>query len=106
MPNSADKPDLSAHILGESFHVQIPSLPNWIEPAAEYLRQRAVLCGACGATRSGKLLVALHEALANAVIHGNLEVSSDLKERGDDAFAQALAARAADPAYSERIVSV
>jgi anti-sigma regulatory factor (Ser/Thr protein kinase) len=84
----------------------IPSLPDWIGPTVDYLCQRAVLGGACSATRSGKLMVALHEALANSVIHGNLEVSSHLKETGDDAFARALAERAADQTYAERGVDI
>ncbi|MBM4069951.1 MAG: hypothetical protein FJ271_13515 [Planctomycetes bacterium] len=84
----------------------MPSLPHWIEPAVEYLRQKAVLSGACHESRSSKLLLALQEALTNAVVHGNLEVSSELKERDDDSFARALAAKAADPEYAERNVEV
>src|SRR5262249_55510978 len=102
-PNS---PDLSASVVGERSHLVIPSLPNWIEPTVEYLRQKAVLCGACQESRSGKLLIALHEAVTNAVVHGNLGVSSELKEQGNTAFAEALAQRAADPAYAERVVDI
>jgi anti-sigma regulatory factor (Ser/Thr protein kinase) len=51
-------------------------------------------------------MLALHEALTNSIIHGNLELSSDLKERSDSAFAEALAKRAADPRYSTRPVEV
>jgi anti-sigma regulatory factor (Ser/Thr protein kinase) len=106
MASLPDKPDLPNQVLGERFHLQLPSLPHWIEAAAEFLRQRAVLCGACGETRSGKLLVALHEALANAVVHGNLGVSSELKEQGDDSFARALAERATTPLYRDRLVEI
>jgi anti-sigma regulatory factor (Ser/Thr protein kinase) len=84
----------------------LPSEPAWIEPAVEHLVRNAVRCGACAETRSTKLSLALHEALCNSVIHGNLEVTSDLKERADDAFAQTLAQRAADPRYTSRLVEV
>ena len=90
MAESNDIPLLPSHVVAERSHVVIPSLPNWIEPTVEFLRRKAVLGGVCEETRSGKLLIALHEAISNAIIHGNLELSSDLKERGDSAFAEAL----------------
>jgi len=60
---------LPAQILAERSHLSIPSLPHWIEPTVDYLRKRAILAGACQESRSGKLLIALHEALTNALIH-------------------------------------
>ncbi len=106
MAELTDIPLLPEHIVAERSHVVIPSLPNWIEPTVEFLRRKAVLGGVCEETRSGKLLIALHEAISNAVIHGNLELSSDLKEQGDSAFAEALAQRAADPALASRKVDI
>ncbi len=50
--------------------------------------------------------VALEEALLNAMIHGNLEVSSALRETDDDAFERLIALRQADARYSERLVTV
>lgn len=106
MSDTTEKPDLPSRVLGEQFHLELPSLPHWIEPAAEFLRERMVLAGACHAARAGKAMIALHEALANSIIHGNLGISSELKERGDDAFARALAERAADPERAGRRVDV
>jgi anti-sigma regulatory factor (Ser/Thr protein kinase) len=99
-------PHVPAVIEAEQTHLQVPSRPEWIEPTVEYLLRKAVLCGACLEAESSKLMLALHEALTNSVIHGNLEISSDLKEQGGSAFAEALAARAADPRYAERVVDV
>lgn len=101
-----DAPNLPAYVFAEQTHLRLPSRPDWIEPAVDYLRTRAVLCGACHEPRAGKLMVALHEAISNAIVHGNLELSSELKERGDDSFARELAARAADPVLSAREVDV
>lgn len=106
MPNPNDPPDLPAQVVSERTHLQVPSYPHWIEGTVEFLRQKAILSGACQETRAGKVMLALHEALSNAIVHGNLELSSDLKEKGDDTFAKALARRVADPAYSERTVEV
>ncbi len=106
MQESSTRPLVAAHVLSERTHLAIPSLPHWIEPTVEYLRHKAIQCGACQESRAGKLMIALLEALANAVVHGNLQISSDLKERGDDAFARALAERTADPVLSARLVDI
>ena len=106
MAEPSDIPELTTRVVAERTHLVIPSLPNWIEPTVEYLRQKAVLAGACQETRSGKLLLALHEAVTNAIVHGNLGVSSELKEHGNSAFAQALAQRAADPKYADRPIDI
>lgn len=106
MISQLQAPSLPSVVEAEHTYLQIPSRPEWIAPTVEYLKDRAILCGACRETRSNKLMLALHEALTNAVIHGNLEISSELKERSDNAFAEALAHRAADPRYAERPVEV
>ena len=101
-----DDPDLPSLVHAEQTLVRLPSRPHWIEQTVEYLCKKAVLCGACQQTRSKKLLVASQEALVNAVVHGNLELSSELKEFGDSSFAEALALRAADPRLAQRIVDI
>jgi anti-sigma regulatory factor (Ser/Thr protein kinase) len=93
-------------VAAEQTYLQIPSQPEWIAPTVEYLRDKAVQCGVCQGSRAGKLELALHEALTNSGVHGNLELSSDLKEQSENAFAEALAARSADPRYGSRPVEV
>jgi anti-sigma regulatory factor (Ser/Thr protein kinase) len=99
-------PDLPSQVLREQCQLTLPSQPHWIQPAVEYLQKKALLAGAVHEARAGKLLLALHEALSNAVIHGNLEISSSLKEDDDDAFIRALAERSADPVLASRVVEV
>jgi anti-sigma regulatory factor (Ser/Thr protein kinase) len=106
MSELMDSLNLPLFVYADQTHIRLPSRPDWIEPAVDYLKTRAVLCGACQETRAGKLMIALHEALSNAVVHGNLELSSDLKERGDDSFARELAARAGNARLADRIVDV
>lgn len=106
MPELPDTSLIAAQIVAERARLVIPSIPGWIEPTVEYLRQKAVLIGACQETRSRKLLIALHEAITNAMIHGNLEVSSDLKEQDNHAFAEVLAQRASDPNFANRKVDI
>lgn len=106
MISELQSPELPLTVAAEQTYLQIPSQPEWIAPTVEYLRDKAILCGACQQGRAKRLSLALHEALTNSVIHGNLELSSDLKERSDGAFAEALSQRAADPHYSARPVEV
>jgi anti-sigma regulatory factor (Ser/Thr protein kinase) len=106
MTSQLQTPSLSAAIAAEQTYLQIPSQPEWIAPTVDFLRDKALQCGACPESRARKLTLALHEALTNSVIHGNLEVSSELKERSENAFAQRLAERSADPHYGTRPVDI
>ncbi len=106
MTSEPQAPVLPLAVAAEQTYLQIPSQPEWIAPTVEYLKDKALLCGACQQARARKLTLALHEALTNSIVHGNLEVHSDLKERSDSAFAEALAQRAADPHYGSRPVEV
>ena len=98
--------DLPTALIGEQFRLQIPSALDWIEPTIEHLTDRALRSGICDEARGPKLALALHEALTNAIVHGNLEVSSRLKEVEGDAFTRTLAQRGADPEYNRRTVTI
>jgi CheY-like chemotaxis protein/anti-sigma regulatory factor (Ser/Thr protein kinase) len=53
-----------------------------------------------------RVAVALEEALVNAVIHGNLEVGSELRERSDGAYERLIGERRRMPRYSQRRVHI
>lgn len=59
-------------------------------------------------TEQFRLSIALHEALTNAIFHGNLELSSALRrdDEGSDAFHRLAADRAATAPWSGRSVTV
>jgi anti-sigma regulatory factor (Ser/Thr protein kinase) len=97
--------DLPGALVAERCCLVIPSNLDWIEPTIEWLRRRSIQCGVCNETTSGKVVLALTEALVNAIIHGNLGLSSKLKE-DNDAFAQELARRSADPELAARTVTI
>ncbi len=99
-------PELSTAMLTDHCHLRIPSQPDWIAPTVDYLVARASQCGAVHPNRAVKVMLALNEALTNSIIHGNLGISSRLKEESDRAFAQAVAARCSDPAYALRPVDI
>ena len=75
-------------------------------PLVALFRQDLIEVGLCdltGATRAG---IALEEALLNAVYHGNLEVSSQLRESGDEAFHRLATERRQLAPYRDRRVRV
>jgi CheY-like chemotaxis protein/anti-sigma regulatory factor (Ser/Thr protein kinase) len=80
--------------------------PALVPPLVAQLREDLIemgLCDVTGATRAG---IALEEALLNAVYHGNLEVSSELRANGDEAFHALARARRFQMPYAPRRVRV
>jgi CheY-like chemotaxis protein/anti-sigma regulatory factor (Ser/Thr protein kinase) len=80
--------------------------PALVPPLVAQFREDLIemgLCDVTGATRAG---VALEEALLNAIYHGNLEVSSDLRQNGDAAFHRLARERRAQEPYANRRVRV
>ncbi|MBL8850323.1 MAG: ATP-binding protein [Planctomycetaceae bacterium] len=53
-----------------------------------------------------RVAVALEEAILNAMIHGNLEVGSELRERPDDAFRRLIEQRRKEPEFASRRVQL
>lgn len=80
--------------------------PALVPPLVSQFREDLIEMGLCdltGATRAG---IALEEALLNAVYHGNLEVSSDLRQNGDEAFHKLARERREQTPYGPRRVRV
>jgi FixJ family two-component response regulator/anti-sigma regulatory factor (Ser/Thr protein kinase) len=80
--------------------------PTLVPPLVNFFREDLIEMGLCdltGATRAG---IALEEALLNAIYHGNLEVSSRLRESDDEAFHALAAERRELSPYRDRRVKV
>jgi CheY-like chemotaxis protein len=60
--------------------------PSLISPLVTLLRDDLLAIGVCDENSAMRAGIALEEALLNALYHGNLEVSSDLKQEDDRAF--------------------
>lgn len=106
MDNSELTPDPTDAVVADHCHLRIPSLPEWIEPTVDYLVRRSTLCGGLHSNRAMKVTLALVEGITNAIVHGNLAISSSLKEAGDRAYIDAITSRCADPEYAGRVVDV
>lgn len=73
---------------------------------ARHLQNASVAALRCDGGEKTRVGVALEEALLNAVIHGNLEVSSDLRERNDNSYGNLIEKRQQEEPYCSRIVEV
>ncbi len=77
-------------------------IPPLIGQLEEHL-SRMKLCDQSGLILVG---VALHEAMTNAIYHGNLELGSDLREQDEKAYYDLAAARQRQEPYQSRRVYV
>ena len=90
---------LETHFVLENDTSLLPSLVNYLEEGMA----RVKMCEPSGLVLLG---VALHEALTNAIFHGNLELSSTLKETDEKLFYQLAKDRVKQAPYAERRVHV
>jgi CheY-like chemotaxis protein len=83
---------------------RIENDPALIAPLIELLQEDLTGMGVCDASSRLQVGVALQEALANSLYHGNLEVSSDLRQDDERLFfAEAGRRRGLEPFRSRRI---
>jgi len=86
-------------------HLRLLSRPDWVEPVVLYLKRKALEAGV-DESAANRLVVAMTEAVTNAIVHGNFALSSALKQQGDGAFKQALDHCADDPDLVGRVVDI
>jgi hypothetical protein len=80
--------------------------PDLIAPLVAHLQEGAARLEGMDETWRMQLGVALHEGLLNAMFHGNLEVSSDLRECGEAVFLAAAERRRHSWPHRDRRVHV
>jgi CheY-like chemotaxis protein len=85
-------------------HYVLPNDPAIFKPVLVYLDDVIKLLQFCDATGRVRIGVALQEALLNAIIHGNLEVSSELRQQDEAVFHSLVKARREQPHYQRRRV--
>lgn len=93
-------------ITNERVRLVVPTCLESIDRTVEFLKERVLQLGLPDPSKIHRIRIPLHEAITNAIIHGNLEVSSELKEQEDDAFSRAVAERSSDDRYASRTVEV
>lgn len=75
-----------------------------IGPLISYVQESLAQLGVLDPTERTRIGVALEEALSNAILHGNLELSSELKNGDEKEFPIRMARRRASPPYCFRKV--
>ncbi len=88
----------SAFVLGND--------PNLIMPLLKLLQEELEGLSLCDATGLLRVGVALQEALVNALYHGNLEVSSDLRQEDEREFDELARTRITLEPYCSRQIRV
>ena len=75
-----------------------------IGPLIGYLQENLAQIGLLDPAQRMRIGLAVEEALTNAILHGNLELSSQLKDLDEQAFQRLLAQRRQTPPYCLRKV--
>ncbi|MFQ5432722.1 MAG: ATP-binding protein, partial [Nitrospinota bacterium] len=96
--------EISKWVTLESKKLILKNDINLIRPAAFYLAE-LITCFD-GSVRKGSIELALEEAITNAIVHGNLEIQSSLKEDGFDVFDRQIKERCARSPYCDRKVRI
>jgi anti-sigma regulatory factor (Ser/Thr protein kinase) len=78
--------------------------PQAVGPLIAALCADLVAVGTCDPHTASRVGIALEEALLNAIYHGNLEISSELKANGDEPFRALARERGAAEPYAARRV--
>jgi len=84
----------------------LPNDPAYFTPLIVHFQEECVSLGICNHADRVRLGVGLGEALANAMFHGNLELSSSLREVDANAYHQLAEARRREPPYQDRRIEI
>lgn len=89
-----------------SWSFVIPNDNSLIAPLVDRARHDICRVGLCDETVRTRLGIALHEALINAIDHGNLELTSELREKDDVEYHRLAEERRKAVPYRDRRVFV
>ncbi|MCS6975657.1 MAG: ATP-binding protein [Gemmatales bacterium] len=80
--------------------------PRLIAPLVQFFQESMAAMELCNENTRIRVGIALEEALCNALYHGNLEVSSELRQGDDTPYRQLIAHRLQESPYRERMIHV
>jgi CheY-like chemotaxis protein/anti-sigma regulatory factor (Ser/Thr protein kinase) len=93
-------------LVRQEFHYVIDNDTTLVAPLVSQLEQHVLQMELCEPSGLILLGVALHEALTNAILHGNLEMDSALRESDETLFYRLVQERRHLEPYRDRRVSV
>jgi len=97
---------LLQHIQHAQFRFELPNDPILVHSVVPFLQDTIRRLGLLSASELTILGIGLEEALSNARIHGNLEVSSMLRELSTDAYERLIEQRMQQQPYCHRTIAV
>lgn len=97
---------LMTHLTRSDYEFVLDNDVSLIPSAVGYLREGATQLKLCGEADRLRIGIALEEALLNALYHGNLEVSSELRALDDKAFYELAKQRSVEAPYWDRRIHV
>lgn len=99
--------NLGQYIINEKRVFEIPVDPGMCSVIAHILTRDLTAAGLCNRSTAGNISLALVEAIDNAMIHGNLEISSDvIEEKGIKGFNSEIEKRKSNKTLGNRKVSI
>ena len=93
-------------LIAQKLVFSFPTDRRLIGPAVNNLQEFGVRFGVFSDRERTRVGVALEEAFLNAIIHGNLEVSSKLRDADDGSYEKLIAVRMGQAPYRDRRVKV
>jgi CheY-like chemotaxis protein/anti-sigma regulatory factor (Ser/Thr protein kinase) len=85
-------------------HFALDNDRSLVASLVAHLRSYLVRLGLCDETAMTRVCVALEEALLNAIFHGNLQLSSDLRQDGEEAYYRLAEERRGTAPFRDRQV--
>lgn len=98
--------EIRQRILSSNTHIRIETEHTLVMSLLRFLREVIHSVKGLPPSEHVRLGVALEEAVLNAYYHGNLEVSSTLRESGVDEFSRVAAGRCAQSPYCDRCIDI
>jgi CheY-like chemotaxis protein len=94
------------HLTASEYRFTLPNELALVSPLVDFLQGHLARTGVCPEVDELRVGIALSEALVNAITHGNLELSSDLRETNYEGYLRCLAERRNQSPYRDRRVRV
>lgn len=100
-----ERSEVLARLESSELRFTLENDPRLIAPLVAFLQEELARGEFGDETVRSQTATALMEALSNAMIHGNLEVSSDLRREGSEPYHRMIAERLASAPWSQRRVT-
>ena len=100
------KQRLLAHLGRAEYHLELDNDPLLVPPLIQHLQEHLAPLGLSDQVGRIQVGIAVEEAVLNALYHGNLEVSSELRREGSRSYYELAERRRREAPYCDRRIHV